>query len=131
MARRSPLDRLLDFWGSEAPESQQRAILAAMVLVLILTLLLGGCSLWQPVPAPQRCPVPPPNLVEACVAPGYLTLERADLGGMLENHAGWVCGFWACAERQRALAECVTGQPRNPLPVPQGCRPAPAEPTSR
>lgn len=128
MRPRSRWERWLDFWASDAPESQQRAILAAMGLTLAVVLLLGGCSLWRPVPEAQRCPVPPPNLVQACVAPGYLTLERADLTGMLENHAGWVCGFWACAERQRALAECVTGEAQPELPIPPGCRPAPAGP---
>ncbi len=87
----------------------------------LLAATLGGCALWQPAPPvePPRCPA---ALAAPCEAPPALTSDRADGPGMVENHAAWVCGYWACAQRQRALAGCATSREQAPLPVPPRCR---------
>lgn len=113
---------------SPEPADQQRGILIALGLALAL-FLLAACTPTAPRPTVEapRCPA---ALAAPCEAPPYLRPDDASGPGMLENHPAWVCGFWACAERQAALAACATGEPKRELPIPPRClRPAhPGEP---
>jgi hypothetical protein len=108
-----------------APADQQRGILIALGIALLLC-LLAACGR-QPVRPTVEPPVCPAALAAPCEAPPYLSPEQADGPGMVENHVGWVCGFWACAARQAALAACARKDqpPAVPPPIPPRCQPQP------